>query len=163
MSFKKFMQASLLAVSAATLHGCARDISSSSYADSNVGDVSTSYRGMIISARQVNVTGGDNLSDNTAGIVGGGALGALAGSQIGKGRGAVAGAVGIGALGAVAGALAEKELKKQPGMEYTVELQNGKIKTIVQGMEPRFAAGQKVLLMVNPNGRSRVVPDNTAF
>ena len=163
MSLKKFMQASLVAASVASLHGCARDISSSSYSEGNVGDVSTTYRGIIVAAREVNVTGSDNLSDNTTGIVGGGALGALAGSQIGKGRGSVAGAVGIGALGAVAGALAEKELKKQQGMEYTVELQNGKIKTIVQGMEPRFQSGQRVLLMVNPNGRSRVVPDNTAY
>lgn len=163
MLFKKLVNLSLIAVSVVTLHGCARDISSSNYTEANVGDVSTTYRGIIIASREVNVTGGDSLSDNTTGILGGGALGALAGSQIGKGRGAVAGAVGLGLLGATAGAFAEKELKSQTGMEYTVELKNGKIKTVVQGPEPRLSTGQRVLLQVNPGGRSRVVPDNTAY
>lgn len=157
------MHASLIAASVVTFYGCERDISSSSYSEGNIGDVSSTYRGVIVAARQVNVTGGDSLSDNTMGMVGGGALGALGGSQIGSGRGSIASAVGFGALGAVAGALAEKELKKQVAMEYTVELQNGKIKTVVQGMEPRFQSGQRVLLLVNPNGRSRIVADHTTY
>ena len=64
--------------------------------------------------------------------------------------------VAVAAAGAVAGAYAEKALKSQNAMEYVVALENGESKTVVQGLDPTLAVGQKVWLMVSYQGRSRV-------
>lgn len=137
--------------------GCARQISSETYSASHVGETSTSYPGVIISARNVVVEDQEYLQDNTLGIVGGGVGGALIGSQIGKGTGNTVAAIGGALAGATAGAFAEKALKKQNAVEYIVALENGESKSVVQGPEPTLAAGQKVWLIVSYQGRSRVV------
>ncbi len=145
----------------ALLAGCAKNISSSQYSEDDVGSVKQTYRGVILNVRNVQVTGGDNLADNTMGLVGGGIGGALLGSQFGKGRGAVVGGVLGAAAGALGGSLLEKKLKEQDGVEYTVEITSGRVMTIVQGPEPRLQAGQYVLVMIGNNGRSRVVADQS--
>ena len=53
----------------------------------------------------------------------------------------------------------EKGLKTQNALEYTVQVTDGRILTIVQGTGTPIAVGQPVLVMVNPRGRSRVVLD----
>jgi outer membrane lipoprotein SlyB len=136
--------------------GCARQISSNVYSASSVGETSTTYPGVIISARQVTVEDKEYLEQNGLGIVGGGVGGALAGSQFGKGTGNTLATVGGAVAGAVAGAYAEKALKSQNAMEYVVALENGESKTVVQGLDPTLAVGQKVWLMVSYQGRSRV-------
>ena len=145
----------------AFLGGCAKNISSDQYSEDDVGSVKQTYRGVILSVRNVQVTGGDSLGDNTAGLVGGGVGGALLGSQLGKGRGSVVGGVLGAAAGALGGAFLEKKLKEQDGVEYTVELTSGRVMTVVQGPEPRLQPGQYVLIMVGSKGRSRVVADQS--
>ena len=143
-----------LAVSMTT--GCARQISSNVYSASSVGEVSTTHPGVVISARQVTVEDQEYLQDNTLGLVGGGVAGALAGSQVGKGRGNTLATIGGGVIGATAGSFAEKALKTQEAMEYIVALENGESRTVVQGMDPSLVVGQKVWLIVSHQGRSRV-------
>lgn len=143
------------------LSSCAKNISSSEYAEDEVGAVKQTYRGVILNARRVKVNGSDSLEGNKLGLIGGGVAGAVGGSMIGKGHGSTLAALAGAAAGALGGAMAEKKLKEQEGVEYTVELRSGRIMTIVQGPEPRLQPGQAVLVMVGSKGRSRVVADQT--
>jgi outer membrane lipoprotein SlyB len=145
-------------VVAAISGGCARQISSNVYSASSVGETSTTYPGVIISARQVTVEDKEYLEQNGLGIIGGGIGGAYLGSKIGKGEGNTLATVGGALAGATAGAFAEKALKSQNAMEYVVALENGESKTVVQGPDPMMATGQKVWLMVSYQGRSRITP-----
>ncbi len=153
----------LIALCALTsmLAGCARQISSNVYSEKHVGEASRSFRGIIVGVRDIQVERKEKLDENTAGLIGGGLAGGVLGTQFGGGRGQLA-TTALGALaGAAGGALLQKELEKQEGIEYSVELTNGEIRTVVQGPEPRLSNGQNVLVMVSHNGRSRVVPDHT--
>lgn len=145
------------------LTGCQRNIDPNTYAAGAVGEASFTYQGTIISARKVHVTGHENLEGNTTGIGLGAVAGGLAGNQIGSGSGNVAATVGGAVIGGIAGAFAEKALKEQDGMEYAVKLTNGSMMTVVQGLEGAMAVGQRVLVMVSQDGRSRVVPDNSGY
>ncbi len=140
--------------------GCARRIGSGRYGQANVGEASTTYQGVIVSARTV-VVGQEQLGDNMAGAVIGGVGGGVVGNQFGKGTGNTLATVGGAALGAIAGAFAEDKLKEQDATEYVVRLNNGSVKTVVQGPEPVLRPGQRVLLIVGQDARSRVVADNS--
>lgn len=147
----------IAAVSATLVTGCARQISPDVYKAGHVGETSNTYAGRIVSARQVLVEDQEYLEDNKMGLLGGGILGGVLGNQMGKGLGNTL-ATGAGlAAGAAAGAMVEKEAKKQYGMEYVVQLDNGSMVTIVQGA-PAFAVGTRVYVMKSHNGRSRIQP-----
>ncbi|AZL15510.1 hypothetical protein [Rickettsiales endosymbiont of Stachyamoeba lipophora] len=141
------------------LNGCAREISSGVYAESHVGEATFSYQGTIINARQVQVQAAERLEDNGFGIGAGALGGGLAGSVLGKGKGNLATTVAGAVIGGVGGAFAEKKLKTQNAMEYVVKLTNGQIMTVVQGIDNPLTIGNKVLVLVSHEGRSRVVPD----
>jgi outer membrane lipoprotein SlyB len=143
------------------LTNCAKNISSNEYSETEVGAVKHTYRGAVISARNVKVNGADSLGDNQAGLIGGGLAGGILGSQPGKGRGSSVGLVLGAAAGALGGAFAEKGLKSQEGIEYSVELSSGRIMTLVQGTDHALSVGQRVLVMVGSKGRSRIVPDHS--
>jgi outer membrane lipoprotein SlyB len=140
------------------LNGCARNISPHAYSDTTVGEATRTFRGTIVSVRTVQV-GPEQLENNLVGAGIGGVAGGLLGNQLGKGKGNIATTAGGAILGALAGSYAEKELKTQDAFEYVVELQNGEMRTVVQGMDVRFNPGQRVLLMVAQRGRSRIVAD----
>ena len=144
------------------LNGCARDISPNSYSDSHVGEASRTYKGRIVSVRTVNV-GPEQLGDSYMGTAVGGIGGGILGNQFGKGHGRLATTAGGAILGALGGAFAEKELKNQDAFEYIVELQNGEMRTVVQGMDTKFSPGQSILLMISDRGRSRIVPNQSGF
>lgn len=141
--------------------GCAKNIASNEYSEDEVGAIKQTYRGVILNARSVKVQGSDRLQDNSLGLVGGGLGGAMIGSQFGKGQGQTLGTLAGAAVGALGGAFAEKTLKEQDGVEYTVELSSGRIMTIVQGPEPRLQPSQAVLVMVGDRGRSRIIADQS--
>lgn len=157
----KILAFACVTLTSLSLVGCARQISPSVYSDSSVGETSSTFRGIVVAKRQVEVAGSDKLQDNAAGGLIGGATGAVAGSAIGGGRGNIAATVLGGLGGAVAGAYAQKALESQQAFEYTIELQNGSMKTVVQGLEPSLSVGQSVLLIISGRGRSRIVPDRT--
>lgn len=134
---------------------CARQISSDVYASGQVGEVSTTYAGVIKNVREVCVEQGDKLEDNGLGIASGGVAGGVVGSALGKGNlfPTAAGAI----AGAVTGSFIEKKLKQQSAFEYIVELNNGNLMTIVQGQDEIFSLGQPVYVIVSPFGRSRII------
>jgi outer membrane lipoprotein SlyB len=151
----------LLLFSALFFTQCSKELSSDTYSDDEAGAVKQTYRGVIVNAREVTVKASDKLSDNTLGVIGGGAAGGILGSQIGQGRGSTVGMV-LGAIaGAFGGAAAQDKLSTQKGMEYVVELNSGRMITIVQGLDPRLQPGQYVIVMVGNKGRSRVIPDQS--
>jgi len=161
LSSKLALNLMVVASVASLTSACSRNISPNAYTERHVGESSRTFRGVIISSRIVRIEGGDRLEDNQTGLMAGGLGGAVAGSQIGNGSGSLAAAVAGGLIGATVGAFAERELKAQDGIEYTVELSNGELRTVVQG-EPKMNIGDRVLLMVSRQGRSRIVPDNSS-
>ena len=158
VQFKGIVKTVIFSAAILLLNGCAREISSNVYEADHVGEAAITYPGVIVSARAINVQDKERLEENGMGIVGGGLAGGLAGSQFGKGDGNTAATIGGALLGATAGAFAEKALKSQSGMEYTVALDNGQTTTVVQGPQPTLSVGQNVYVMVYQKGRSRVVP-----
>lgn len=138
------------------LFSCARHISSDVYAARQVGEVSTTYAGIIKNMRQVTVEHGEQLGDNTLGIAGGGIAGGVIGNAVGKGNFVPTAAGAI--AGAVAGSFVEKKLKQQEALEYVIELQNGALMTVVQGPDQVFNIGQPVYVLVSQGGRSRITP-----
>ncbi|WP_397475416.1 hypothetical protein [Pusillimonas sp.] len=138
------------------LAGCAANISPNAYPVSSVGQVNRSVAATIISARDVDVTG----TTGTGAAVGV-AAGATAGSAIGGGaRANVLGAIGGAVIGGLAGAAVESNATKQTAIEYVVQTSNGNLMTIVQGADPRFSEGDKVLVLYG--SPSRIIADPRA-
>lgn len=136
--------------------GCAPNISPDSYAVGSVGQVNRVVRGVVISARSVDISGTRGVGATTgfaAGAAGGAALG---GDPAGMALGAIGGAV----AGGVAGAMTEEALTSQTGMEYIVETERGALMTVVQGNDNPLSVGQKVLVVYGT--RSRVIADPKA-
>ena len=91
------------------------------------------------------------------GAVAGGAIGGIAGSEVGQGSGSSAAAV-LGAVGGgLAGAAIEEGITRKQGVEITVRLENGELRAIVQEEADKFVAGQKVRLL-SSGGVTRVSP-----
>ena len=144
----------VVALAALSLIGCASDISPKTYSVGSVGQINRTIAATVISVREVDVAG-------TTGVGGsaGTAAGAVAGSSAGgnNSRGNIVGAIGGAVIGGLAGAAIEANATKQKGMEYVVETENGNLMTIVQGIEPVFTTGQKVLVLYG--SPSRLIAD----
>jgi outer membrane lipoprotein SlyB len=110
-------------------------------------------RATVESVRPVKIEG----TRSGVGAVAGGAVGGIAGSTVGTGKtsnvAAVVGAVG----GGLAGQALEEGATRKNGVEITVRLDNGEMRSIVQDDSDKFFAGQKVRLLTH-NGITRVSP-----
>lgn len=134
----------MVLVGASFLTACTPDISAGSYATGQVGQAARTASGVIIAARPVSVSNGDNM----VGTLGGAALGGIAGSAIGGGtRANLLGAVGGALVGGAVGNYAEGKMSSQTGMQYTVRLANRSVVTVTQGMNPVLNVGQKVYVI----------------
>ncbi|ONB79499.1 hypothetical protein AQ903_09110 [Burkholderia pseudomallei] len=110
--------------------------------------------GTVESVRAVRIQGDGGGS--ALGTLGGGALGALAGSASGGGRGSVLTAIAGGIAGAVAGNAVGQGLSSANGVEITVRLDNGDLRSITQAATPEvFRAGERVRLL-SSGGVTRV-------
>ncbi len=150
--------------------GCAPKLGGSDYSVANVGDISRSLPGVVISKRVIQINASDPSQAGVGAGVGAGA-GVLAGSTIGQGNGSLL-AMGIGGLaGAFAGHFAEQGLTHQEGFEYQVRMERtGEVLTIAQGAEPNIPVGGLVYIVENirtdgfsainegKKGRSRIIP-----
>lgn len=154
----KFAHCFLIALlTIATLTGCAPTLSPDTYATSDAGQIKRMARGVILSSRIVKVS--DDGRGIGVGTVTGGALGALAGSQVGQGRGSLAAGIGGALLGGIAGSHVQQGLTTQSGMEYVIKLRDGSLLSIVQSLVPSLQRGQRVLVQFGADGRSRVIAD----
>lgn len=124
--------------------GCANTSSGSVYSGGQARQEQTVRMGVVESVRQVTIEG----SKSGVGTIAGGAIGGVAGSNIGGGnRGSAVGTI----LGAVAGGLAgnaiEQGTTKKPGLEITVKLDNGELRAITQDADESFRPGERVRLL----------------
>ena len=176
-----FRQLAILAIVCLGVSGCTRDLSSNVYTSDST--LSLTLEGTIVAARAVTIKNSDDPSNNTAGIVGGGLLGAAVGSNVGGGGGKTVATVGAGIAGAVLGAKLQEKLGTTNGLEYIVKIDMSKFKdgyyegntamrnvlstaktsglvTIVQsGKEAALREGQRVYVIFSDN-RTRVIPAN---
>lgn len=146
--------AALLATSL-VLSGCPSSMSGSSYTRDQARQAQTVRLGYVDSVRTVNIEG----TKSGVGTIGGAALGGVAGSTIGKGRGQIAGAVGGAVLGGLAGSAIEENVTQQMGLEITVRLENGRMIAVTQAADENFQRGDRVRILTSEDGTTRVVHD----
>jgi outer membrane lipoprotein SlyB len=146
------MLAGLLAVT-----GCAYNSSSADVYSANQAQREATVRmGTVESVRLVTISS-NNGQPSGLGAVGGGAVGAVAGSTIGSGKGSIITAIVGGLAGAVAGNAIENGVANRKGVEITVRLDNGDLRAITQARSDAeiFRAGERVRL-VSSGGVTRV-------
>ena len=147
-----FRLLAIAGLAAVTLAGCATD-SATVYSRNQVRQVQTVQLGTVVSVNNVRIEG----ENNPLYTLGGAALGGLAGSTIGAGRGQAAATI-VGALGGGAAANAgQKSLGTQAAYDITVKLDNGTMISIVQAADVPIAVGQRVRVLTG-GGADRVMP-----
>lgn len=143
----------LATVTALLVASCAPNVRTDSYSIGSVGQVNRTVGGTVISVRAIDIDGSQG-----GGAVAGAAAGGVAGSTIGgSDQAAAIGAIGGIVVGAIAGAAAERGLSKAKGLEYVVQTENGNLMTVVQGPDPVFVTGTRVLVLYG--SPSRVIAD----
>ncbi len=119
-----------IAASTMLLSGCVTD--GNTYNRSSVGVPSEILAGRLVGVEPINVQG----SNSGIGAISGAALGGALGSNVGRnrryGRGNAAAGVGFAILGGLVGAAIEQGATSSNGYRYTVELEDGRIITVVQ-------------------------------
>lgn len=148
----KFMPALTGILLASVLAGCAGGLGSRDYERSETRRVYEVKMGIVQNVRAVQLEG----TKSQVGSVAGGAIGGIAGSTIGRGKGSAVAAV----LGAVAGGLAgsaiEESATKRPGLELTVRLEGGRTIAVTQEDDgERFEVGDRVRLLES-GGQARI-------
>jgi outer membrane lipoprotein SlyB len=139
-----------IALAAAVLAGCASQ-SGSVYSREEAQREQVVRMATVEAVRHVQIAG----TKSPVGALAGGAVGAIAGSSLGGGRGAAVTGI-LGALaGGMGGATAEEALTRQAGLEITVRLDNGEIRSITQAADESFAVGERVRLL-SSGGKTRV-------
>lgn len=134
---------------------CAQNVSPNTYTGSEVGVVSKVKKGVVVSRRVVKI---DNASG--AGGLAGTVAGAAAGSTLGSGVSTnIAGAVGGAVVGGLVGHVIDKGINQHKGYEYIIKLQNGKIISVVQTLDMKFAVHQRILVIYG--AMTRIIPDDT--
>ena len=148
-----------MAMSLLCASGCTPNIGGRDYSVADSGHMSETFSGTVISMHAVEISNKSPKDQGKAAVgagVGGATGGLLAASTIGNGNGSLAAGV-VGALaGGILGHYAEKELKRQKGMEYAIKLDDGRSIAVAQGLEPRLCVGQRVTV-IQGKERTRVV------
>ncbi|HMR02857.1 MAG TPA: glycine zipper 2TM domain-containing protein, partial [Candidatus Competibacter phosphatis] len=130
------------------LSGCPASMSGGAYSRNQAREAQEVRLGYVESVRQVLIEG----TRSGVGAVSGAALGGVAGSTIGRGRGQVAGAIGGAVLGGLAGSAIEENATRQPGLEITVQLDNGRMVAVTQAADEPFYPGDRVRVLIGNDG-----------
>jgi outer membrane lipoprotein SlyB len=144
---------SFIAIATVTLTGCdTASQGSKTYTRGQAQQQMKVYTGTVLNVAQVTIepetTGG--------GAVAGAATGGIVGSTIGNGRGSTLASVGGALLGTAVGAKAEQKIRTKAGLELEVELDDGRILVIVQEADDVFLVGDRIRVIVDSKGVSRV-------
>jgi outer membrane lipoprotein SlyB len=137
--------------SAIALTGCASSLSGSAYSRDQARGEMTVRLGVVDSVRRVQIEG----TKSPVGSLAGGALGGVAGSQMGKGTGSTVGAIAGVIAGGLAGSAIEEGVTRQNGLEITVRLENGQIIAVTQAADEEFRPGERVRVL-SGRGTTRV-------
>jgi len=146
---------SAMALSLLMLAGCAHESASSGvYTYGQAQREQVARLGTVQSVRNITIQ-----RDRTtgAGVGVGGALGGVAGSAIGGGRGKVLTTIGGGALGAYAGDKLEHAASRVKGLEIVVLMDSGETRVIAQEADVAISQGQRVRV-ISGAGPVRVAP-----
>lgn len=127
------------------LVGCASSNSGSVYSRDEARKVQTVKTGVVESVRQVKLEG----TKSPVGTIAGGAVGGIAGSSVGHGRGSAVAAVIGAVVGGIAGSALEEGITRKDALEITVKLDGGGLVAVVQEADDQFKAGDKVRLVEN--------------
>jgi outer membrane lipoprotein SlyB len=147
----------LLMIAALALAGCAHP-SASTYDAGEVGRTIETQKGSVVSSRMVKVAG----ESNAVGPLAGGALGASSSALVSRGSGLVA-VIG-GVVGAGIGYLTQQKMNDRDGIEYVLQMDDGRTVTLVQNQaadEAPLPAGTPVLVQVSGQ-YTRVIADPRA-
>ncbi|MFM9889865.1 MAG: glycine zipper 2TM domain-containing protein [Rickettsiales bacterium] len=145
----------MVAASVLALAACEKKRDQNTYFASEVGVSHVAEFGTVRKRRDVTIEG-KNSGNGT--LLGAG-TGAGAGSYIGQSDGNVWATAGTAIAGAVAGRYIEDALTERDGIEYTLQMQSGAIKTIVQEKDedvPEFNVGQHIMLTQCDAGNEQV-------
>lgn len=135
------------------LAGCARDMGTNVYSRDQAQSVQRVEYGTIIEVQQVEIEG----TRSGLGGLGGAIIGGIAGSTIGGGRGSAIAATGGAMAGAVAGSAIEEGATRQAGVQLIVEMQDGRVLSIVQKADVLFREGDSVKVISDRRGNARVI------
>ena len=151
--------ATCFVLSALVLAGCSHS-STSTYDAADVGRTIDSTKASVIASRLVDISG----ETNAVGPVAGGVAGAAGTGLAVEGGNSLAAAVLGGLVGAGAGYLTQKALNNREGIEYTLQMEDGRTTTLVQNRETDeqpLPDGTPVLVQVSGQ-YTRVIADPTA-
>ncbi|ROH86232.1 glycine zipper 2TM domain-containing protein [Pseudomethylobacillus aquaticus] len=141
----------MVLICSAVLAGCASSNSGAVYKRGEARQVQTVKMGTVESVRTVKLEG----TKSPVGTVGGAAVGGIAGSTIGGGRGSAIATV-IGAIvGGIAGSAVEEGVTRSDGLEITIKLDSGGMIAVVQEADVQFKPGDRVRLLES-GGTTRV-------
>lgn len=137
------------------LSGClGNNLSGSTYSRAEARQVQHVEYGVVQSVNLVVIEGTNGVVGGATGAV----VGGLAGSTIGGGRGKDIAAVVGAVAGGIAGRQAEEALTRSQGQEVTVQLNDGRVISVVQAVDrngPVFQAGDRVRVL-SSSGNVRV-------
>jgi outer membrane lipoprotein SlyB len=122
--------------------------SSTTYGEAEVGQTIETTSASVVSSRIVEVSGEPGFIGPGAGA----AVGAVGGATAVRGPAQLLVGVVGGLVGAGAGYMAEKGLKDREGIEYVLEMDDGRLVTLVQNREedePPLPDGARVLVQIN--------------
>lgn len=146
---KKF---TILTIIAFLLAACANP-GQNRYMEAEVGKTRTVSFGTIIAVREIEIQG----AQTGLGIAGGATAGAGTAAAVSD---SAAIAIGAGLAGAALGALAEEQLQKRKGVEYTVILESGLAMTVAQNLnkDDRILSEGERVIVQNTGQYQRVLP-----
>ncbi|ARP87954.1 glycine zipper 2TM domain-containing protein [Bordetella genomosp. 9] len=141
--------------SVAMVSGCAnRTASSAVYSYDQAQREQIVRTGTVTGVRPITI---ESDKSSGAGLLGGAALGGVAGNAVGGGSGRTIATVGGAILGALAGNVIENRVDKTSGLEITVRLDNGETRVVAQAADVPVSVGQRVQV-ISGNGPTRVTP-----
>jgi len=151
----RWVAVSALAVSLATLAGCANNSASSGvYTYGQAQREQIVRTGTVVGVRPITI---QEDRSSGVGLLGGAALGGVAGNAVGGGTGRAIATVGGAILGALAGNAVENRVGKSSGLEITVRLDNGETRVVAQEADQPISVGQRVQV-ISGAGPTRVAP-----
>lgn len=152
----RWLKLSAAALAAVTLiAGCASHSASSQvYTYGQAQREQVVRYGTVESVRPISIR-----SERTSGIgaASGAAMGGVAASSIGGGRGQILATMGGALLGGIAGDTVEDRVHRSKGLEITVRMDNGETRVIAQEADVAISAGQRVQV-ISGAGPVRVSP-----
>lgn len=154
MTVRKILFSALgLILAGLVTSGCATQPVGGPYAGpGDYGRANYTETGVIVSSRPVLVRS-DGRGGAVVGAIAGGAAGAALGGDTG---GSIAGGLAGALLGGILGSEIEKSSSAQEGIEYIIELDNGRTVTVIQDPSRYFEPGTRVRVIFGDY--VRVVP-----